>query len=55
MEQQAGSCGTVVILQRGLVVVPNGQRVSGLDEEVVVHAAVLVVVRDGRPVRRHEL
>ena len=55
MEQQAGSCGTVVILQRGLVVVPNGQRVSGLYQKVVVHAAVFKVVRNSRPVRRHVL
>lgn len=51
LEQQASSCSHVVVLQRGLVIVSDGQRVSCLDQEVIVQTTMLVVVRDGRPVR----
>jgi len=45
----------VVILQGGLVIVENGQGIGSLDEEIVVQASMLVVVRDGRPVGGHVL
>ena len=45
----------MVILPRGLVVVADGYRIRSLDQEVIVDATMLVVVRNGRPVRRHEL
>ncbi len=45
----------MVILQGGLVIVENGQGTGSLDEEVVVQASMLVVVRDGRPIGGHVL
>ena len=55
LEQQGGSCSTVVVLPRGLVVVADRYRIRSLDQEVIIDAAMLVVMRNGRPVRRHEL
>jgi len=39
--QQTESLGHMVIFQRRQVVVLDGQRVAGLDQEVVVHALVV--------------
>lgn len=45
----------MVVLQGGLIIVQNSPWASSLDQEVVVQPAVLVVMRDGRPVRGHVL
>ena len=45
----------MVILQWGCVIVGDGQRVAGLDEEVVVDTAMLVVMHQRRPVGGHLL
>ena len=45
----------MVVLQGGLVVVENSQGAGSLDEEVIVQASMLVVVRDGRPIGGHVL
>ncbi len=55
LEHQPGGGGHVMILQWGLVIVGDCQRVARLDEEVVVEAAVLVVVHHGRPIGGHLL
>ena len=39
-----------MVLQRGLVVVHQSQRVRCLDQKVVVEAAMLKIVNQGRPV-----
>lgn len=39
----------MVILQRGLIVVGHSQRVRSLDQEVIVEASVLEVMRSRRP------
>ncbi len=45
----------MVILQWRLVIVKNGQGTGSLDEEIVVQASMLVVMRDGGPVGGHVL
>ena len=40
----------MMVLQGGLVAVGDGQRVSSLHQEVVVQAAMLVVMHKGCPV-----
>ncbi len=44
-----------MILQWGLVIVGDSQRVARLDEEVVVEAAVLMIMHHGRPIGGHLL
>ena len=53
LKQQSGGRCKVVILQGGLVIVGDGQRVARLDEEVVVESSMLVIMHQGRPVRGH--
>ena len=48
--EQAERLRQVVILQRGQVIVLNGERVAGLDQEVIVQALVVKVMADGRQV-----
>ena len=52
--EQEGS-GHVVVLHRADIIVQQGQRVTRLDEEVIVDAVVLVVVDDGGKVAGEEL
>ena len=40
----------MMVLQRGAVIVGDGQGVRSLDEEVIVEASMLVVMHCGRPV-----
>ena len=49
--QHSGASSQMVILQGRAVVVHDGQRVSSLDEEVIVDTAMLVVMHCGCPVR----
>ena len=45
----------MVILHRAGIVVQQRQRVAGLDQEVIVHASMLIVVDDGRQVTSQQL
>ena len=45
----------MVVLHRADIIVQQGQRVTRLDEEVIVDAVVLVVVDDGGKVAGEEL
>ena len=51
LKQQSGGRRKVVILQGGLVVVGDGQRVARLDEEVIVESSMFVIMHQCRPVR----
>lgn len=55
LAQQTESGGAMVVLQRGCVIVGDGQRVPRLDQEVIVDPSMLVVVHQGGPVCRHML
>ena len=52
-QQEGGR--NVVVLHRACIVVQQSQRVTGLDQEVVVHASVLVVVDDSGEVAGKKL
>ncbi len=45
----------MMVLHWACIVVQQSQRVAGLDQEVIVHASVLVVVDDGGKVTREKL
>jgi len=55
VKHESDSSSQVVILQRWLVIVGDGQRVSSLDQEVIVHTTMLVVMHCCRPVGWQEL
>ena len=55
LNQQRNSRSTMMVLQWRLIIVQDGVWVRCLRQEVVVQASMLVVMRDGRPVRRHVL
>ena len=55
LAHQAESRGAMVVLQRGCVIVGDGQRVPSLDEEVIVDPSMLVVVHQSAPVCSHPL
>ena len=38
----------MVVLHRGVVVIQHSQVIMGLDQEVVVHTPVFIIVDDGR-------
>ena len=48
--QQAEGLGQVVVLQRGQVVVLDGQWAAGLHQEVIVQPLMIQVVTDGRQI-----
>ncbi|KAA6423376.1 MAG: hypothetical protein FRX49_06828 [Trebouxia sp. A1-2] len=50
--QQTESLRHMVVFQRRQVIVLDGQRVAGLDQEVVVHALVVQIMTDCREWRR---
>lgn len=40
----------MMVLQRGVVAICDGQGVSSLDQEIIVQASMLVVMHEGCPV-----
>ena len=50
VKQESDSSSQVVILQRRLVIVGDGQRVGSLDQKVIVHTTMLEVMHCCRPV-----
>ena len=44
LQKHPGGSGDVVVLQRGVVAVCDGKRVGCLDEEIIIEAAMLVVM-----------
>ena len=50
VQEHLECCCQMMILQRGLIIVGQSNRVSGLDEKVIIDASMLEVMNDGRPV-----
>ena len=55
VSQQLHCSRDMVVLQGRLVIVNEGQGVGGLDQEIIVETAMLVVMRGSRPAGAEQL